>query len=169
VLFVFLALVAAGTAAGARPAPADVRDCRTRAEGRAPAKPPAAGSRLGPLRFLPSLQARPSRGDDPRWRFVAKAPVVLPARTRAVLAVAPAATARAALQSRAGGFVSAIQFSACRETVRAFAYDGVVGPYTGFGFAIGLTTRSACVPLELWVDGRAAPYRRVVPVGRRSC
>ena len=62
-----------------------------------------------------------------------------------------------------------MRFEACSAGVRAHAYDGTVGKLTGFPFAIGLTRRSACVPLELWIDGQVAPLRRTIPVGRSSC
>ena len=51
----------------------------------------------------------------------------------------------------------------------AWAYAGTVGRYTGFPFAIGRVPRTACVPMEVWVEGQAAPIRRLVPFGRRSC
>ncbi len=74
----------------------------------------------------------------------------------------------AAFQSE-GGYVAAIRFEACRERTPAFGYNGTVGKYTGFPFGIGRLTRSACVPMEVWVDGRSTPIRRVVPIGRASC
>lgn len=51
----------------------------------------------------------------------------------------------------------------------AWAYAGTVGRYTGFPFAIGRVPRTAYVPMEVWVDGRATPFRRVVPIGRATC
>jgi hypothetical protein len=148
----------------------DLRDCRSRGEGRSPQKlPPTPGVRIGPLLFWPSIKIR--QGYEPNgseWPWVVKAPVILPARTNLVLAIAPEAKGLAGFQ-HLGRFVSAIRFQACRERVPAFAYAGTVGKYTGFPFALGLTRRSACVPMEVWVDGRAAPLRRVVPIGRSSC
>jgi hypothetical protein len=148
----------------------ELRDCRSRGEGRSPQKlPPTPGFRIGPLVFWPSirLQQRGS-GNGTEWPFVLKAPVILPARTKVVLAISPEAQGVAGFQ-HAGTFVPAIRFQACRERVPAFAYAGTVGKLTGFPFAIGLTQRSACVPMEVWVDGRETPHRRLVPVGRPSC
>jgi len=73
-------------------------------------------------------------------------------------------------QGRAGARITSIRFEACAENVRAFpgAYRGTVGTYTGFPFGLRLARRG-CVPLEVWVDGRDAPFRRLVPFGRRSC
>ena len=65
--------------------------------------------------------------------------------------------------------MTAIRHEACDERVRAFAYDGLVGRYTGFPFAVGSAERRACVPMEVWVDGHSTPRRRLVPVGRASC
>jgi hypothetical protein len=154
---------------GGRPTVYELRGCNTRGEGRSPQKPPPGGGiRIGPLMLWPSLgTSQPTI--DPRWRFVAKAPVVLPARKKVILTVAPAAARRAAFQSNRHGYVHAVRFEACRESQPAFAYDGTVGKLTGFPFAIGLARKSACVPLEVWVDRRARPFRRVVAIGRRSC
>jgi hypothetical protein len=166
------AAVAAPVAAtvGGRPTDYELRGCNTRGEGRAPQKPPPGGGiRIGPLMLWPSLDTTSGPTIDPRWRYVAKAPVVLRARTKLILAVAPGAARLAAFQSNRHGYVHAVRFEACRESQPAFAYDGTVGKLTGFPFAIGLTRKSACVPLEVWVDGRARPFRRVVAIGRRSC
>ena len=155
--------------AGEQP-PAELRDCGSRGEGPAPIRSiPAAGVRVGPLVLWPSIRT-PNRGpaNASDWPFVVKAPVLLPARTTAVLAVAPEAAGRAGFQ-HGGRFVTAVRFRACRERVPAWTYDGTVGKLTGFPFAIGLSERSACIPVELWLDGRATPIRRVIPVGRRSC
>ena len=94
--------------------------------------------------------------------------MILRARTTLVLAIAPEAQHLAAFQHR-GRFVPAIRFEACRERTPAWAYAGTVGRYTGFPFAIGRVSRSACVPMEVWVDGRATPFRRVVPIARATC
>jgi hypothetical protein len=148
------------------------RDCRSRGEGLSPQRlPPKPGVRIGPVLFWPSIkipQGPGARGNGSAWPFIQKTPVILAAGTRLILAVAPQAQSVAAFQHR-GRFVPAIRFEACAEHVRAFAYAGTVGKYTGFPFAIGLTTRSACVPMEVWVDGRSRPVRRLVPIGRASC
>jgi hypothetical protein len=149
----------------------ELRDCSSRGEGRSPQRLPThPGVRIGPLLLWPSVMlppaADPANGSE--WPFVQKAPVILPARAKVVLAIAPEAQHLAAFQHR-GRYVSAIRFEACRERTPAFAYRGTVGKYTGFPFAIGRVARSACVPMEVWVDGRATPVRRVVPIGRASC
>ena len=110
----------------------------------------------------------PTTDNDP-WRFYVKAPIVLEARVRAVLAVAPEAAALVGLQARGGAWVSALRFQACRERTPAWTYNGTVGKYTAFPFGFALAQRSACIPMELWIDGQAAPIRRLVPFGRRSC
>jgi hypothetical protein len=48
-------------------------------------------------------------------------------------------------------------------------YKGTVGRYTQFPFGFALKKPSACVPMEVWLDGEAVPRRLVVPVGRSSC
>jgi hypothetical protein len=163
------AAAALARTAGDRPV-GELRDCRTRGEGRSPQKlPPTPGVRIGPLVLWPSIRIRQrGSGNGTEWPFVQKVPVILPARTKVVLAIAPEAQGVAGFQ-HLGAFVSAIRFVACRERAPAFAYAGTVGKLTGFPFAIGLKRRSACVPMEVWVDGRANPYRRLVPVGRPSC
>ncbi len=150
------------------PPAAKLRDCGSRGEGNSPQKLPIGGVRLGPLIIWPSVRLRQSGpGIDGPWPFIQKAPVVLPARAKVVLAVAPEAISQAAFQHR--GFVSAVRFEACREREPAFAYLGTVGKYTGFPFAIAIRRRSACIPMEVWIDGRATPLRRIIPVGRASC
>ena len=172
VVLVLLAVSGAASARGQaaeRPA-GELRDCGSRGEARSPQRPaPAGGVRIGPLVLWPSIRTpqhpEPSGAE---WPYVLKAPVILPARTKAVLAIAAGAQGVAGFQHR-GTYVSAIRFEACREREPAFSYAGTVGKLTGFPFAIGLKRRSACVPMQLWIDGREQPLRRVVPVGRRFC
>jgi hypothetical protein len=104
------------------------------------------------------------RSSDPRWPFAAKAPILLRAGARVVLKLAP----RAAFQHR-GGWASALRFEACAEDEPAWVYNGTVGKITFFPLAIGTRQRHICVPIELWIEGRATPVRRVVPIGRRTC
>ncbi len=91
---------------------------RSRGEGRSPQRLPKAADevRLGPLVIWPSVRIAlggpPSEANE--RPYVVKAPVVLPARARVVLAVAPEATSLAAFQHR-GKYPSAIRFEACRE------------------------------------------------------
>ncbi len=139
--------------------------------------PSPVGARIGPLMIWPSIRNRvEDYGGGSGWAFYVKAPIVLPARSIVTLAVAPEAIDLIGFE--AGGYaaagrkwVSSVRFEACRESVRAFprAYKGTVGKYTGFPFGFGLARRSMCVPLEVWVGGRATPIRQVVPFGRRTC
>lgn len=137
--------------------------------------PAPSGVRIGPLVIWPSVRTHvaPAGSQAIAWQFVSKAPIVLPARTRAVLAIASEAVELAAFQSarRSIGWVSSVRFEACREREPAFpgAYRGTVGRYTGFPFAIASTRRSACIPMEVWLDGATKPIRRTVPFGRPAC
>ena len=164
--------VAATTAAAAEAPPPDaVRGCQSRGDSNRPQRLPSPpGVRIGPLVIWPSVRTRVEPTGETPWRFYVKAPIVLPARTKVVLAVAPEGAGLVELQGRAGAWVTSIRFEACAENVRAFpgAYRGTVGRYTGFPFGFRLARRG-CVPLEVWVEGRDAPFRRLVPFGRRSC
>ena len=166
------ASVAVGSQVLTAEAPPDavVRGCRSRGEAGVPIKMQVTGGdvRIGPL-VIGNIRTRTAVGatDDLEWPFVAKAPILLPARSRVVLAIAPEATTRAAFQHRE--WVSAVRFTACFERVRAWSYRGTVGRTTFFPFAIAIRQRRACIPMELWIDGRSTPVRRVVPVGRRTC
>jgi hypothetical protein len=171
---VFLMVIVSSTSAasGADPAPptTELRDCRTRGEGKSPQKLPVpAGVQIGPLVIWPSVRMDPGPPGYGVWPFVIKAPIVLPARVKVVLAIAPQAISRAAFQSHRHDWVSAVRFEACREREPAWAYRGTVGKFTGFPFAIGLKQRSACIPMEVWIEGKTATIRRVLPVGRTSC
>jgi hypothetical protein len=152
------------------PTDAVVRGCRSRGEAGTPIRVQVTSSdvRIGPLVIgnvrRPSAVGTTGRTD---WPFVAKAPILLPARARVVLAIAPEATASAAFQDRE--WVSAVRFHACVERVRAWSYRGTVGRTTFFPFAVAIRQRTACIPMELWIDGRSSPIRRTVPVGRRTC
>ena len=151
------------------PPDAVLRDCRSRGEAGAPIKMRVTRRdvRIGPL-VLGSVRARPASTGDRIWPFVAKAPVFVHARSRVVLAIAQDGTGRAVFQHR-GGWVPAVRFTACFERVRAWSYRGTVRQTTFFPFAIATKQRRACVPMELWFDGRAAPTRRIVPIGRGDC
>lgn len=88
---------------------AQVRGCGTRGEGRSPQQLPSKpGVRIGPLLFWPSIKLPPGAdpGNGSEWPFVQKVPVVLAARTKLVLAIAPEAQGLAAFQSRHGERVS---------------------------------------------------------------
>ncbi len=86
------------------------------------------------------------------------------------LAVAPEAVGTAGLWGhRYGRYVSTVRFLACREREPVHTYRGTVGKYTQFPFGFALTTPSACVPIDVWVDGAGGPQRIVLPVGRPAC
>jgi hypothetical protein len=170
-----LALTAASTA-GVRdvpPTPESLRPCGSRGDGSKPQELPSPfGARIGPLVIWPSIRSRvEAYGTRSEWAFYVKAPIVLPARSKVTLAVSPEAVHLIAFQAASGAWVSSVRFEACRENVRAYpgAYNGTVGRYTGFPFGFGLARPSMCVPLEVWVEGRATAIRRVVPFGRRTC
>ena len=170
---VLLSVAAVVATAGVRevaPTPESSRPCGSRGEGNKPqALPSPLGVRVGPVVIWPSIRRTQDYGAN-GWAFYTKAPIVLPAGTKVVLAVAPEAKHLAGFQSgTALGWVSSVRFEACRERTPSFAYDGTVGKYTGFPFAFGLARRSLCVPLEVWLDGSDTPIRKMVPFGRRSC
>lgn len=170
-----ITLTAASTAGvrEAPPSPESLRPCGSRGDSSKPQELPSpVGTRIGPLVIWPSIQNRvEAYGTKSEWAFSVKAPIVLPARSKVTLAVAPQATHLIGFQAAGGAWVSSVRFEACRENVRAYprAYNGTVGKYTGFPFGFGLARRSMCVPLEVWVEGRGTPIRRVVPFGRRTC
>jgi hypothetical protein len=156
------------------PAPHALRPCASRGDSSKPqVLPTPAGERIGPLVIWPSIRTRVQAYGTTKttWAFYAKAPIVLPARMEVTLAVPPEAAHLIGFQAAGGTWVSSVGFEACSESVRAYprAYNGTVGKYTGFPFGFGLARRSMCVPLEVWVEGRATPIRRLIPVGRRTC
>jgi hypothetical protein len=173
---VVAACAVAGAAAGAvgeAPPPDAVRGCGSRGDGNRPQRLPSPpGVRIGPLVIWPSVRTRVESTGETPWRFYVKAPIVLPARARVVLAVPPEAAALVELQAGRppNTWVRSVRFEACAASVRAFpgAYRGTVGRYTGFLFGFRLARR-LCIPLEVWLEGREAPFRRLVPFGRRSC
>jgi hypothetical protein len=175
VLLVTVSGAAASTAGvGEVPPTAEaLRPCGSRGDSSKPQQLPSpVGARIGPLVIWPSIRNRvEDYGLSGGWAFFVKAPIVLPARAKVILAIAPEAQHLAAMQTGNGAWVSSVRFEACRERVRAFpgAYNGTVGKYTGFPFAFALARRSLCVPMEVWVDGQTTPIRRLVPFGRRHC
>ena len=149
--------------------PEAVRGCSTRGDSNRPSKPPASGAiTIGPLIIWPTIRST-GPTTNKAWPYAAKAPVMLPARARATLSIAPEAVGTAGLSDLKGGYVSTVRFLACREREPSRGYRGTVGKYTGFPFAFAAKEPSACVPLEVWLDGDVAPLRVVVPFGRRAC
>jgi hypothetical protein len=165
------AAAAATAAAAEAPPPDSVRGCSSRGDSNRPQRLPSPpGVRIGPLVIWPSVRTRVEPYGPAPWRFFVKAPIVLPARQKVVLAVAEEGAGLVELAA-GGTWVRSVRFEACAESVRAFprAHRGTVGRYTGFPFGFRLARRAACVSLEVWVDGRDTPFRRLVPFGRRSC
>lgn len=164
-----VAMTATAAPRADRPVPDAVRSCATRGDSNRPSRPPASGAiTIGPLILWPSIRNLGPTSNK-TWPYAAKVPVMLPARARALLTIAPEAVGTAGLWNMRGGYVSSVRFLACREREPARAYRGTVGKYTQFPFAVALKETSACIPMEVWVDGEATPYRLVVPVGRSAC
>jgi hypothetical protein len=104
------------------------------------------------------------------WPYVLKAPILVRARARVTLAIASEAVGTAGMwRHGGGGVVSTVRFLACRERQLVHTYRGTVGRFTQFPFAFALMTPSACVPMDVWIDGASEPQRVVVPVGRSTC
>lgn len=153
-----------------QPAADDLRTCATRGDSSRPAKPPAGATVVGPLMIWPSLRRPASPANSTSWPYVWKAPILVRARARVTLAIAPEALGTAGLWShRDGHYVSSVRFLACRERQQVRTYRGTVGKYTQFPFAFALTTPSACVPIDVRIDGTSGPRRIVLPVGRTAC
>jgi hypothetical protein len=112
VVYAYADVVTAEPSAEAPP-DAQLRNCRSRAEGAAPIKMKVQSTdmQIGPL-VLGNV--RNTRGvgptDQPDWPFAIKTPVLLAARARVVLAIAPEAVTRAAFQHQSG-WVSAPRLS----------------------------------------------------------
>jgi hypothetical protein len=168
VLVLLFAVAAAPAAAGDRPAVDEVRGCSTRGDGSRPAQAPPGGVRIGPLVVWPTVH-RTGRTANAEWPYATKSPILLAARARVVLAIAPEAASEVAMWRQRGGYATAVRFEACREREPSHGYRGTVGKLTGFPFAFELKAPSACVPVELWIDGRDEPLRTVLAVGRSAC
>jgi hypothetical protein len=123
-LFVFLAVTAVSVAGvrGSVPVSEASRPCGSRGDGSKPQElPTRAGERIGPLVIWPSIRDRPGDyGPRVEWAFYAKAPIVLPARTKVTLVVPPEAKHLIGFQAVGGTWVSSVRFEACRENVRAY-------------------------------------------------
>ena len=110
---------------------------------------------------------------SPGWPYGLKLPVRLRAGVTAVLTILGATTKVVEFQSHDSQLgeieVPAVRFEACAHNTPAFAYKGTVGAWTDFPFGILLKQRSACVPVELSIVGRAVSPRTVLSIGRRRC
>lgn len=164
------ATTSASTLTGAPPTADDLRTCATRGDSGRPAKPPAGAIIVGPLMIWPSVRRPAPPANVTAWPYVWKAPILVRARARVTLMIAPEAAWTAGLWShRNGHYVTTVRFLACRERQAVRAYRGTVGKFTQFPFAFALTTPSACVPIDVWVDGSDGSRRIVLPVGRAAC
>jgi hypothetical protein len=164
-----LALVAAAAAPAEEPIP--TRDCRSRADpsGNAPLRFVNRNDLVvGPVSFT-SLKLAASRttlgprGDDGRWFRKTGAKVLW---GRPVTVTIPAsATARVALAySRGNALTSAVRFEPCPPGTPRYG-GGRLRRVTMFNGGFSLV-RPGCYPVEVRVEGRAAPYRGRVPLGR---
>lgn len=150
------------------PAADDLRTCATRGDSSRPAKPPVGAIVVGPLMIWPSVKKPTQSTSAPTWRYVLKAPILVRARARVTLAIAPEAVGTVGLWRHTDGhYVSTVRFLACRERQPVHTYRGTVGRYTQFPFAFALTTPSACVPIDVY--GSSGAQRIVLPVGRAAC
>ncbi len=170
-LLVALLAAAALIAAGANAAPAPTRTCAERIEaGDAPLRfPVPAPNRVfaGRLALSGAFPTTPA-ALGPRHengRFSTKVGALVRAGAPVVLSVPP--RLRGMLfthyaRSRDGETV--VRLEPCAPSTRAFSYDGVVGPVTGFsgGFEV---TRPGCYPLDVRVVGGRS-YRVRLPLGR---
>ena len=111
VLAVATCAVAATTAAAADAPPPDaVRGCGSRGDSDRPQRLPSPpGVRIGPLVIWPSVRTRVEPYGPAPWRCFVKAPIVLPARTNVVLAVAPEGVGLVELVGRAGAWATSVR------------------------------------------------------------
>lgn len=169
-----LALLAAASAAtaGSHAAPVPTRTCAERIEaGDAPLRFPVPtpnrvfAGRLALSGHFPTTPA----ALGPRYengRFSTKVGALVRTGAPVVLSVPP--RFRGTLfthYARARDGETTVRLEPCAPATRAFSYDGVVGPVTGFsgGFEV---TRPGCYPLDVrHVGGRT--YRVRLPLGRR--
>ena len=147
------------------------RTCQERIEaGDAPLRFPAAGSgriAAGPLAlsgyFPTTLAALGPRREN--GRFSTKAGALVRAGRPVVLSVPPRFRGTLFLRyARRGDGEPVVRIEPCAPSTRAFSYDGIVGPVTGFsgGFDV---TRPGCYPLDVRaVGGRS--FRVRLPLGR---
>jgi hypothetical protein len=109
-----------------------------------------------------------------RGVYVVKAAARVRANRVVTLVVPTAYRARASLsyagsrlRSVADG-VPAVRFEACAPNEPAFSYRGTVEPWTAFNGGF-LVSRPLCLPIEVWVDGRRAPTRKLLSFGKGRC
>jgi hypothetical protein len=153
-----LTAVLAATAAVAEPAGGGgipTRSCAERIEaGGKPLPFPAASEKrvvAGRLAFAGHFPRTPA-ALGPRLEnghFGTKVGAMLRAGAPVVLSVPPAFRGRLFLiYARSGTGHDAVRLEPCAPATRAFSYDGIVGPVTGFsgGFEV---TRPGCYPLDV--------------------
>jgi len=169
---VFVLALAGVTAAGAVSS-VPTRTCEERIEaGDAPLLFPAARSgriAAGPLalsgHFPITVAALGPRHEN--GRFSTKVGALVRAGRPVVLSVPQRFRSTLFLHyARRGDGEPVVRIEPCAPSTRAFSYDGVVGPVTGFsgGFEV---TRPGCYPLDVRVVGGRS-FRVRLPLGR-SC
>ena len=168
-----VALVAAAAAPALAPADEQVptRDCRSRADpsGNAPLRFVNRNDLVvGPVSFssLKLASQRSSlgpRGADGRW-FRKTGAKVLWGRPVTVTIPARAADRVALAYSRGNALTSAVRFEPCPPGTLRYG-GGRLRRVTMFNGGFSLV-RPGCYPVEVRVEGRTAPYRGRVPLGR---
>ena len=167
-----LALAGAAAAAGSVSS-VPTRTCAERIEaGDAPLRFPTASTgriAAGPLAlsgFFPTTAAALGPRHE-NGRFSTKVGALVRAGRPVVLFVPQRFRGTLFLHyAREGAGEPAVRIEPCAPSTRAFSYDGVVGPVTGFsgGFEV---TRPGCYPLDVRVVGGRL-FRVRLPLGR-SC
>jgi hypothetical protein len=144
--------------------------------------PPARFARPGDVVVGPIAFTGLARAADPaafrRLRahgvYIVKAGARVRANRVVTLVVPSAYRARASLAytgsrvRRVAEGEPAVRFEACPSNEPAFSYRGTVGPWTGFNGGF-LVSRPICLPVQVWVEGRTAPTRKLLSFGKGRC
>jgi hypothetical protein len=153
------------------------RDCSTRAE---PSRGRLAFDHrrdlvIGPIAFSGLRSTDPRTVSRHDGVFSRKSAVKIRAGHAVTLVVPEAVRSRLWLAyARPGSFrdpgirSSQTRLEPCPPDTPGFRPGTTVGRVTGFsgGFVFA---RRGCYPLEVWVDGRAEPLRRTIPLGAVRC
>lgn len=164
------------------PRPEPSRDCSTHVEGRLPPHWRSDSVVAGPVALYPARLLRRESNPNPGARFVdEKTLVVVRAKQEGTLAVPQAYRRRASLdyerdvarQRRSGPVkladgVSSVRFVACRPDARPLSPGHRLDRETQFNGGI-VTKWGHCLPLDVFVRGRAAPLRAVISFGAGRC
>lgn len=154
------------------PVPDAVTGCSQRAEsGSGPLAAPGPDHEvIGPLAFRSLTRVRRSETVPlPGKKFaIVKAGVLVEAGHVVTLEIALRDRPYVGLQYDSREPAAAVRFVPCPRAKRAFSYDGVIGPRTGWAGAF-LVTGRRCVALRVWVDAAPRPLRRTIGIGRMRC